>query len=92
MNYKKKRQLRSKIKHFTSRVHGLKFYLLPQNYTYSMYVTNNHDYFALISKAQGQCGLKESYQLPMNLAIQIKFLILKINPISGRCQRVKLEN
>ena len=41
-----------------------------------MYINNNF-YVALISKAQGQFGLKESLQIPMNLAIQIKFLILK---------------
>ena len=75
MNYKK-RNLRSKIKLLASRVHGLNCYLLPQNYIYSIY-TNNNFYVALISKAQRQCGLKESLQLSMNLAIQIKFLILK---------------
>ena len=52
--------------------------------------TNNNFYVALISKAQGLCGLKESLQFPMNLAIQIKFLILKSYERS--VQRAKLEN
>ena len=50
--------------------------------------TNN--YVALISKAQGQCGLKASLQPPMNLSIQIKSLYL--NPMRDECQRAKLEN
>ena len=44
-----------------------------------MYTSN---YVALISKAQGHCGVKASLQPPMNLAIQIKFLIYS-NSISG---------
>ena len=53
-----------------STVHGLNFYLLPQNYTYSMYNNNNNYYYvAHISNAQGQCGLKASSQPPMNLAV-----------------------
>ena len=42
-----------------------------------MYTITVIIFVTLISKAQGQCGLKESLQPPMNLAIQIKFLILK---------------
>ena len=64
----------SQLIFLASRVHGLNLYLLPQNYTYSIF-TNN--YIALISKAQGQCGLKASLQPPMNLVTEIKFLILK---------------
>ena len=36
--------------------------------------TNNHYYVALISKTQGQCGLKASLQPLVNLSIQIQVL------------------
>ena len=73
-------------------MHGLNFYLLPQNYTSHIPGTLVFNYVAPISKAQGQCGLPASLQPSMNLATHIKFLIFKVNPMSGECQRAILMN